>query len=200
MSCWVHTHVTKKCFCRRFVTGDKKRIYHLAPISKLKFVHWKDMDRPTFTLICKSAINWLTYGNSFSGIQTDCLWLTICVLERQLLVSIMQKQYSSYSMSSNRNSDESCHSGVWLFHEKAPAHKSLVALQALCSCESVQLNHPVYSPDLAPSDYLLTINLKYRLRGTWFIVDESLKIAVKAWSQSQYRKFYFQHIISWKEK
>jgi len=24
-------------------------------------------------------------------------------------------------------------------------------------------------------------NLKYRLRGTWFIDDESLKIAVEAW-------------------
>jgi len=165
----------KEMFCRRFVTGDKKRIYHLAPISKLKFMHWKDMDRPTFTLICKSAINWLTYGNSFSGIQTDCLWQTICVLERQLLVSIMQKQYSSYSMSSSRNSDESCHSGVWLFHEKAPAHKSLVALQAVCSCESVQLNHPVYSPDLAASDHFLIRNLKYYLRGTWCIIDESLR-------------------------
>jgi len=26
----------KEMFCRRFVTGDKKRIYHLAPISKIK--------------------------------------------------------------------------------------------------------------------------------------------------------------------
>ena len=27
-------------------------------------------------------INWLDYGNSFSGIQMDCLWQTICILER----------------------------------------------------------------------------------------------------------------------
>jgi len=38
-------------------------------------MQWMDVDRPTFTRICKSAINWLDYGNSFSGIQTNCLML-----------------------------------------------------------------------------------------------------------------------------
>jgi len=99
----------KERFCRRLVTGDKTWIYHWAPISKLEFIQWKDVDRPTFTWICKSAINWLDYGNSFSGIQTDCLWQTICNLERKLLVCITLNQHSSYSMSSSRNSDESCH-------------------------------------------------------------------------------------------
>jgi len=66
----------------------------------------------------------------------------------------------------------------WLFHDNAPAHKSLVAQQALCNCEFVQLNHPAYSLDLAPSDYFLIRNLKYCFRGAWFMDDESLKIAV----------------------
>jgi len=60
----------------------------------------------------------------------------------------------------------------------------MVAQQALCNCEFVQLNYPAYSLDLAPSNYFLMINLKYRLRGTSFIDDESLKIDVKAWSES----------------
>ena len=154
-------------------------------------MQWKDVDRPTFTRICNLTINWLDYGNSFSGIQTDCLWHIICILERQQLVSITQNQHSSYSMSSSRHSDESCHLGVWLFHDNAPAHKSLVAQQAVCNCEFVQLNRPAYSLHLAPSNYFLIRNLKYHLRGTWFIDDESLKIAVKAWSESQNRKFYF---------
>jgi len=147
-------------------------------------MQWKDVDLPIFTRICKSAINWLDYGSSFSGIQTDCLWQTICIFERQLLVSITQNQHSSYSMSPSRNTDESCHLGVWLFHDNAPVYKSLVAQQALCNCEAIQLNHPAYSSDLAPSNYFLIINLKYRLRRTWFIDDESLKIDVKAWSES----------------
>jgi len=45
----------------------------LGPLSKLEFMQWKDVDCPTFTQICKSAINWLDYGNSLSGIQTDII-------------------------------------------------------------------------------------------------------------------------------
>jgi len=59
----------------------------------------------------------------------------------------------------------------------------LVAQQALCSWASL---------DLAPSNYFQIRNLKYRLRGTWFIDEKSQKIAVKAWSECQNRKFYFQ--------
>ena len=98
------------------------------------------------------------------------------------------------------NTDESCHLGVWLIHDNVPTHKSLVAQQAVCNCESVQLNHPAYSLDLAPSDYFLIRNLTYHLRGTWFLDDESLKIAVKAWSTSRNRKFCFHGINSWEQK
>jgi len=179
----------KELFCCHLVTGDKTWIYHWAPLSKLEFMQWKDVDRPT--RICKSAINWLDYGNSFSGIHMDCSWQTICILERQLLVSITQNQHSSYSMSSSWNSDESCHLGVWLFHDNAPAHKSLVAQQARCNCVFVQLNHPAYSLELDPTNYFLIRNLKYCLRGTWFIENESLKIDVKAWSESEKQKILF---------
>jgi len=62
----------KELFCRRLVTGDKTWTYHWVSISKSESMQWKDVDLPTFTRICKSAINWFDYGNSFSGIQTDC--------------------------------------------------------------------------------------------------------------------------------
>jgi len=117
-----------------------------------------------------------------------------------VFVCSMQNQHSSYSISSSRNTDPSCHLWVWLFHDNAPAQKSLVAQQAVCNCEFVQLNHPAYSTDLALSDYFLIGNLKYRLRGTWFIDNESLTIAVEAWFESQNRKFYFQGTNSWEEE
>ena len=85
-------------------------------------------------------------------------------------------------------------------HDNAPVHKSLVAQQALCNCEFVQRNHPAYSLDLAPSNYFLIRNLKHRLHGTWLTDEGSLKIAMKARSESQNRKFYFHGINSWEEK
>jgi len=99
-------------------------------------------------------------------------------------------------MSPSRNTDESCPLAVSLFHDSAPAHKSLVAQQALRDCEFVQLNHPAYSPDFAASDYFLIRNLKYHLRGTSFTDDESLTIAVEAWFESQKQKILF----SWHEQ
>jgi len=84
-------------------------------------------------------------------------------------------------MSSSRNIGKSCHLGVRLFRENSPVYKSLVAQQAVRDCEFVQLNHPAYGPDMAPSDYFLIRNLKYRL--TWSTDDESLSrhgLGVKA--------------------
>jgi len=54
----------EELFCRRLVTGDKLWIYHWDPLNKLEFVQWRDVDCPTFTSMCNSAINWLDYGNS----------------------------------------------------------------------------------------------------------------------------------------
>jgi len=39
-------------------------------------------------------------------------------------------------------------------------------LSKLSATELVQLNHPAYSLDLAPSNYFLVRNLKYHLHGT----------------------------------
>jgi len=115
-SCWF-IHMRQRTVLSSFGYWGQNMDLQLGPLSKLEFMQWKDVDRPTFTQICNSTINWLDYRNSFSVIQTDCFWQTICILERQLLVSITQNQHSSYSMSSSRNSDESCHLGVWLFHD-----------------------------------------------------------------------------------
>ena len=50
--------------------------------------------------------------------------------------------------------------GVLLLHDNAPVLKSRVTQAAIRECKFEQLNHPPYSPDLAPSDYYLFRNLK----------------------------------------
>ena len=45
--------------------------------------------------------------------------------------------------------------------DNAPAHKSVVAMAAVCDCGFELVDHPPYSPDLAPpSDYFLFSNMK----------------------------------------
>ena len=79
-------------------------------------------------------------------------------------------------------------------------HKSRVAQAAYCECKFEQLNHPPYSPDLAPSDYYLFQNLKSHLRGTRFWEDDELKAATEAWFEDQIDDFYFKGIDCLKEK
>jgi len=82
--------------------------------------------------------------------------------------AISQKRWGKLSLS------------VWLIHDSVPVHKSLVAQQAVCDCGFLQIHHPAYSPDLAPSDYYLFLNLISHLHGTWFAANESLKPVVVA--------------------
>jgi len=70
-------------------------------------------------------------------------------------------------MSSSRNIDESCHLGVWLFHDNAPQHKSLVAQQALGNCEFVQ---PSCLQSRLGSQWLLFPNKKSEAPSSWNLV------------------------------
>ena len=63
-----------------------------------------------------------------------------------------------------------------------------------------QLNHMPFSPDLAPSDYHLFLNLKSHMRGTRFRDDDDLKAATEAWLGDQTDNFYFQGIDCLKDK
>jgi len=151
-----------------------------------------DVDCPTFTEICNLTINWFEYGSSFSGIQMDYFdrlsasWKDYW----SVFLSFMQNQQSSYSVSSSRNTDESCHSGVWLFmimHQRT-SHWLLSKLSATVNL----FNEPFcLQSRLGPQWYFLIRNLKYRLRD-----DESLKITVEAWFERQEGEFYFQGINS----
>ena len=75
--------------------------------------------------------------------------------------------------------------GVWLLHDNSPVHKLTIDQQAVCDCGFLQLDHPAYSPDLAPSDYYLFRNMKSHLRGVRYSDNDSLKATVEAWLEGQ---------------
>ena len=47
--------------------------------------------------------------------------------------------------------------GVLFHQDNVPPRKAVVAMH---DCDFELVNHPPYSPDLAPSDYLLFTNMK----------------------------------------
>ena len=82
--------------------------------------------------------------------------------------------------------------GVLFLHDNAPVHMSAKSQAAIQQCGFQQLNHPPYSPDLAPSDYFLFRVMKKFLRGKRFSSDEEVKEAVTTWFEEQTKDFFFQ--------
>jgi len=61
--------------------------------------------------------------------------------------------------------------GVLFLHDNAPAHRGLATQKQLAYLGFQCLDHPPYSPDLAPSDYHLFTGLKKQLKGRHFSAD-----------------------------
>jgi histone-lysine N-methyltransferase SETMAR len=62
-----------------------------------------------------------------------------------------------------------------LLHDNVPVHMPAKSQAAIRQCGFQQLNHPPYSPDLAPSDYFLFRVMKKFLRGKRFSSNEEVK-------------------------
>jgi len=60
--------------------------------------------------------------------------------------------------------------GVLFLHDNAPAHRALGTQKKLVYLGFQCLDHPPYSPDLAPSDYHLFSGLKKKFEKSPFFV------------------------------
>jgi histone-lysine N-methyltransferase SETMAR len=67
-------------------------------------------------------------------------------------------------------------------HDNAPDHRGL-AIQKKLGFQ--RLDHPPYSPDLAPSDYHLFPRLKKQLKGSNFSSDAEVIAAAETWLDGQ---------------
>ncbi|GBN95730.1 hypothetical protein AVEN_220804-1 [Araneus ventricosus] len=68
----------------------------------------------------------------------------------------------------------------FLLHDNAPPHRALVVEKYLARHSVTTLEHPPYSPDLAPADSYLFPRLKMKLKGHRFVdSDEVIENATK---------------------
>ncbi|UYV73984.1 hypothetical protein LAZ67_11001703 [Cordylochernes scorpioides] len=69
--------------------------------------------------------------------------------------------------------------GVLFFHDNARSHTSCKTVSTIIKLGFEVLEHPAYSPDLAPSDYFLFGLLKKELKGKRFDSDEDVQKVVQ---------------------
>jgi histone-lysine N-methyltransferase SETMAR len=146
-------------FSDRIVTGDECWVYHYDPLTQMEAKVWKKPGEQTPTRPRRQRsggklmmiivwdkdgvllIDFLPHGTTIN----DLYYASI--IER-LRFAILEKRRGKVSH------------GVLLLHDNAPVHKCNIVQAAIRKVGFVELNHPAYSPDIAPSDYHLFSNLK----------------------------------------
>jgi histone-lysine N-methyltransferase SETMAR len=101
-------------------------------------------------------------------------------------------------MQSERNAPEKCRTNSWLLlHDNAPAHRTVVVKNFLAKNNVTTLEHPPYSPDLAPAHFHLLFSLKSALKRRRFCgaTDNNATEEQKRLSQNGFQEC-FQHVYS----
>jgi len=80
--------------------------------------------------------------------------------------------------------------GVLFLHDNAPAPWALATHKKLAYLGFQFLDHPPYSPDLAPPDYHLFPGLKKQLKDRHFLSDMEVIAATETWLDGQPSEFF----------
>jgi len=80
-----------------------------------------------------------------------------------------------------------------LHHDNAPAHPALSVRVFLATKQITVMEHPTYSPDLAPSDFFLFPKIKETLKGKHFDDTDDIRsnttVVLKNIPQNQFQNF-----------
>ena len=171
------------------VTGDETWVSHVTPESKQQSSQWKHIASPrvkkfkqtisTRKMMC--TVFWDRQGVllvEFMVRGTTINSAAYCETLKKLRREIQNKRRGMLSR------------GVLLLHDNALPHTAALTQNLITSFGWEQIDHPPYSPDLAPSDFHLFLHLKKFLAGQRFENDDDLKDAVKKWLTSQAAAFY----------
>ena len=171
-----HSEVNPAKFFDCIVTGDESWIHHYDPLSQLEAKVWKRSGEQTPTR--------LRQERSAGKIMMIIFWYKGGVLLTEYLprgttinglcyTSIIERLHSVIVEKGSAKVSR----GMLLLHDNAPIHKCDIVQAAIRQAGFIELNHPAYSPDIAPSDYPLFPNLKFLRLKNFSSVGEAVTIA-----------------------
>jgi len=145
--------------CRaRLVTMDETWLYHYDPETKPQSMEWRHSGSPRpakKNSECKNPLE--KFSPRFFGIKTASSSLIIFQPTNAEYYSSLLVQLKDILKGKSRGKVTK---GVRFLHDNAPAHRALAIQKKLAYLGFQCLDHPPYSPDLAPSDYHLFPGLK----------------------------------------
>ena len=180
-------------FTARFITMDETWVHHFEPEYKQQSMQWKHPSSPTpkkawvvpFAGKVMASIFWDAKGvllMDFLGKGKTVTGVYYASLLDKVRVAIKEKRRGMLKK------------GVLFHADNAPAHSCAFALAKVHECGFQIVQHPPYSPNLAPSDYYLFPNLKKHLAGTRFASDDDVIKAVEGYMDTGDETFYSEGI------
>lgn len=176
-------------FLSHIVTGDETWVAYVTPESKQQSMEWRHSSSPRKVkfkqtisaqkIMCTVfwdrkgvlLVDFLTRGDTINA-------AAYCETLQKLRRAIQNKRRGMLS------------AGVVLLHDNARPHTANRTQDLITSFGWEQLDHPPYSPDLAPSDYHLFLHLKKHLAGQRHSDDDEVKTFVKQWLSNQAASFF----------
>lgn len=176
-------------FLSQIVTGDETWVAYVTPESKQQSMEWRRSTSPKTVKFKQSMsarkimctvfwdrkgvllVDFLPRGDTINS-------TTYCETLNKLRRAIQNKRRGMLSK------------GVLLLHDNARPHAAHRTQNLITSFGWEQLDHPPYSPDLAPSDFHLFLHLKKHLAGERHDDDDGVKTAVLQWLTIQAADFY----------
>lgn len=176
-------------FLDSIVTGDETWAHHYTPETKAQSKQWRHptSPKPKKFKTEKSAgkvmatVFWDRNGVllvDFMPKGTTINSESYCETLKKLRRAIQNKRRGRLTK------------GVCLHHDNARPHVSHQTTTLLNGFGWDIINHPPYSPDVAPSDYHLFPALKKHLGGRKFKSDEEVQKAVVGWLRDAAGEFY----------
>ena len=95
-----------------------------------------------------------------------------------------------------KNTQGKLSKGILLQQDNARVHTCKIAMDAVEGNGYELLPHPAYSPDLAPSDYFLFLNLKKDIHGLHFRSNEEVVAAVEEWVRDKDPGFFRSRLMA----
>ncbi|KMQ86389.1 transposase [Lasius niger] len=174
-------------FLDSIVTGDETWVYHHTPESKQQSLQWRHTHSPKIkkfktsisTKKLMASVFWDRKGIllvDFRPPGTTINAAAYCEILRRLRRAIQNKRRGMLTR------------GVCLLHDNARPHTARDTTALLERFKWDVLEHPPYSPDLAPSDFHLFLHLKKHLGGKRF--DDDKVKEVMMWFNEQAADFY----------
>lgn len=181
-------------FLDRIVTQDETWVHHYDPLLPHETKVWKHRHSPT----PKEPRTKVTAHKIMASIFWDregILMIQYLPQGRTVTGEYYAEQLRQLREDIKAKRRGKLSRGVLLLHDNAPAHRSQQAVDAAASCGFEVLEHPPYSPDLAPSDFHLFPKLKAQIRGKKFDNDDAVFAAVESTLDTLDEDFYSQGFL-----